>query len=307
MNTHIEVPPRKRRQYSAARLRREQVLALAIDDPPQTARQIFYRLVSLPDSPYPKIDKTYTTVSRDLADMRLYGELPYEHIIDSSRNPIWDASALTREPGSGNFDDFIEEAKSDFFDSAWFYKLPREPLMDSLVQVWCETRGIAGLLEPMARRYGVSLIAFAGRPSVTLKNDAAKQIADKNSTCSYLLYIGDYDDHGMGIGSEADEWIRLRLSQLDHDGEISFERLAVNKEQIDLWNLPTKPAEKASTITRTVEAESIPKKLLLDVVETRLKELVTRDDDTAHSKAQHEAQQELTEMLANYWFEGGAE
>ncbi|MFH1743383.1 MAG: hypothetical protein ABIH23_30625, partial [bacterium] len=62
-----------------------------------------------------------------------------------------------------------------------------------------------------------------------------------------------------------------RLREFAPDAEIHFECIAVTPEQIEEWNLPTRPTKRTDTRSKgfkgeSVELDAIPSKLLRDLV-----------------------------------------
>lgn len=91
---------------------------------------------------------------------------------------------------------------------------------------------------------------------------------------AYLYFIGDWDPSGKLIP----EKIESDLRKFAPESEIHFHRLLITEEQIDEWNLPTKPPKKSSHSKNftggSVEAEAIPAKvtrqLLREAIESHL-------------------------------------
>jgi hypothetical protein len=77
-----------------------------------------------------------------------------------------------------------------------------------------------------------------GYASLSFLHTAAEEIS-KIHVPSYVYHFGDYDPSGVN----AYENIQERLRELAPDAEIYFERVAVTPEQIERYNLPTRPTK----------------------------------------------------------------
>ena len=89
------------------------------------------------------------------------------------------------------------------------YECSISQFADPLVhlEVWTETRGMAGSMRPVVERYGIGVTAAGGTPSASLIYEASQRImASAGCDNPVILYIGDADKHGWHIQSfiEAD-------------------------------------------------------------------------------------------------------
>ena len=133
---------------------------------------------------------------------------------------------------------------------------------DDYVEVWCESRSIAGVIQDECEALAVSLYPAGGFASMTLLYEAAciiKQIEPRKNV--HIAYIGDYDPAGVLI----DENIKDGL--IEHGVRVNLHRIAINEEQIAEFSLPTKPRKETDRrrldIGETVEAEAMPAVTLL--------------------------------------------
>jgi hypothetical protein len=145
-------------------------------------------------------------------------------------------------------------------------------------EVWCESRSIAGVIEDDCEELAVSLYPAGGFSSMTLAYQATEYI---NNDCRNrpvrIFYIGDYDPSGVLIDVSVK---RELLVHLRKDINLQFIRIGITKEQIEEYNLPTKPRKEGEVrsphILETVEAEALPvdvlRKLLRDNIEALLPE-----------------------------------
>lgn len=140
--------------------------------------------------------------------------------------------------------------------------------------------GAAATIQETCRDYGVGLIPAGGQTSLTLIHEASKIIAARNRPDVHILYIGDHDEAGVNIG----ESIFDRLYEILRGRwtcALHFNRVAINRDQIDDWGLPTKPAKTTgrNRISNTVEeVESIPVPTLRQLVSDSIKEYLSAED-----------------------------
>jgi hypothetical protein len=149
---------------------------------------------------------------------------------------------------------------------------------DEYVEVWCESRSIAGVIEADCRDLAVSLFPAGGFSSLTLAYSSAMGIndaTDNGQRAAHVVYIGDYDPAGVLIDLSIEKELRQHLhSAVD----LSFHRIAITEAQIEQYDLPTKPRKESDKrsqhIKSTVEAEAMPaatmRKLLRETVEAFL-------------------------------------
>ncbi len=110
-----------------------QMVGVLEDDHPQSARHVFYRMTDprLPE-PVAKSERGYTTVQRLLVQMRRTGIVPYAWVRDA-----------------GRFGYFPEAWSSPADAVAATAKLYRRSYWASApvyVEVWCESRSLAGVI-----------------------------------------------------------------------------------------------------------------------------------------------------------------
>ena len=214
--------------------------------------------------PVEKSESGYTQVQHRMTQMRRAGTIEYGWITDATRrgyhtNTYSNASDFLRRHQAAY--------RADLWASAGVY-----------VEVWCESRSIAGVIQDTCRDLAVSLYPAGGFTSITLAHASATEInhATGNGEISaYVIYLGDYDPAGVLIDQKIDEELRRHLHSAVF---LEVERIAVIEEQITQMDLPTKPRKKTERrvqhIQQTVECEAIPagvlRALLRDAIEEYL-------------------------------------
>lgn len=197
---------------------------------PMTVRQVFYQLVvrGIVD----KTENEYQrTVIRLLTEMRLAGELPFDWIIDESRR-----RRITR-----TFNNVAEALE----DTARYYRRSALRDADDYIEIWCEKDALAGLLWDVAGVYDVPLLVSRGMPSITFVHGTAVQISNAATAgkVSYIYQFGDHDPSGVLIPQA----IKSRLTEFCEKFRCAppiVERVALAKEQIKEFDLPTRPTKR---------------------------------------------------------------
>src|SRR5215210_1183672 len=107
------------------------------------------------------------------------------------------------------------------------------------VEVWLEKDALAGVLVPtVVEECGLDLFVTRGYASVSYLQSAAAFIRrDGRPTRVYLLT--DFDPSGLGIA----ETVTAQLIRRSYPTEVYVERLAVDRAQIDAYELPTRPTK----------------------------------------------------------------
>ena len=229
-------------------------------DHPQSVRHVFYRLTdpSLSEA-VPKTDEGYQLIVRRCTLLRRSGELPYAWLTDSTRRGYF---VSTFSSGGDLIQQFASLYRVNLWEDA-----------DTYIEVWTESRSIAGVIEADCEALGVALYPCGGFASLSLAYQAAVNIrAEADGRPVRIVYIGDYDAAGVLIDRSVISELRGHLP--DHD--IEEVRIAITPEQAA--RLPSKPRKagdlRRPDIRETVEAEAMPaaelRELLRDEVEAHL-------------------------------------
>ena len=263
------------------------IVEILRDDNPQSVRHVFYRLVDdrTLDVPVPKTEAGYNQVGDRLRKLRWRGRVDWPWISDATRTRYHVTTYHNQA-------DFLARTLGMYRLNEWAYS-------DWRVEVWCESRSLAGTVHRTCRELGVDLYPSGGFSSDTFIYEAANEIRHIGKP-AVLLYLGDYDPAGMLI----DQDIIGKLKQHLPGHEIKLRRLAITGEQIEQYNLPTKPRKSRDRrrldIQDTVEAEALPaatlRALLRDAVDEYLPEGVRERTKRAES-AQRETLRRLSSGL----------
>jgi hypothetical protein len=151
------------------------------------------------------------------------------------------------------------------------------------IEIWLEKDALAGVIEDITRKYDVSLMVARGYSSITFLKDAAEHIKDQGKP-TYIYHLGDYDPSGVNAGENIEEFLREYTGGDDFDlggifldeDDFHFTRLAVTEEQIEEWDLPTRPTKQSDSRAarfgdeRSVELDAIEPRRLRSLVEAAI-------------------------------------
>jgi hypothetical protein len=220
---------------------------------PATVRQVFYQLVSR--GVIAKTETEYkSTVVRLLTAMRRSGEIPFGWLADNTR---W-----MRKP------DTYSSLSEMLAESQRFYRRALWDDQNAYCEIWLEKDSLAGVLYDVTAEFDVPLMVTRGYPSISFLYSAAEVIAEGGKP-AFIYYFGDHDPSGTDISRAVEEGLR----EFAPTAEIHFKRVAVTPEQIERWNLPTRPTKASDTRAKKFHGESVE----LDAVEPgTLRDLVRR-------------------------------
>lgn len=249
---------------------------------PMTVRNAFYRAVA--EGLVEKTEKAYKgTVGRLLTEMRRAGRLPYGWITDSTR---WQ-----RKPRSfSDLDAALEDTHRTYRRALW-----RE--QERNVEVWIEKDAIAGVVLDVTAAWDVPLMSVRGYPSLSFLHSAAEDIAEAGKP-TVIFYFGDFDPSGVHIPKK----IEADLRSFAPDAELEFRRMAVTTEQIERWNLPTRPTKTTDSRAHSfgaesVEVDAIEPSDLRELVETCITSCIDPDALAATRRVEAAERETLANMI----------
>jgi hypothetical protein len=273
---------RRRRTRAAVEQLEHQILGVLEEDHPQSIRHVFYRLTNprLPE-PVAKTDQGYAQVQHRLTVMRREGRVPYDWLSDTTRRGY---HTVTYGNGAEFLRRHIGAYRADLWADA-----------DNYVEVWCESRSIAGVIVNLCEELAVSLYPAGGFASITFAYEAAdflqQEVEDTGKTAN-VIYIGDYDPAGVLIDQSLEAEMRRHLPRTV---DLNFHRLAITPEQITAYDLPTKPRKetdrRALHIKETVEAEALPAGILRQLLRITIEDFLPAGA-LAVAKAAEESERE---------------
>ena len=271
---------RQRATKAEVEARREALLDIIDVGRPMTVRQVFYQATV--HGLVEKAETGYSKVQTDLTLMRRDGVLPYDWLADNTR---WQRKPQTF--------DSVEQALRE---TAAFYRKSLWTDADSYVEIWLEKDALSGVILPITSMYDVPLMVARGYASLSFLYNAADYI-NTLTVPTYIYHLGDFDPSGVNAGEKIEETLR----EMAPDAEIYFERLAVTEEQIDAWNLPTRPTKKSDTRSKSfgdisVELDAIEPNRLRQIVQEAIEQHLPQEQ-YAVLKAAEESERKIIRRL----------
>jgi hypothetical protein len=272
---------RQRATKAEVETRRTALFELVADMRPMTVRQCFY--AATVRGLVEKTEGGYAKIQTDLTLMRRAGELPYGWLTDSTR--------FQRKPRSYIG---VEQA---LLHTAQFYRKDLWASAGAYVEVWIEKDALSGVVFPITAEYDVPLMSARGYASLSFLHEAAEYIAELDVP-AFIYQFGDHDPSGVNAGGKIEETLR----ELAPDADISFERVAVTRDQIARWSLPTRPTKATDPRAWNFEGESVE----LDAIEpdqlrSLVREVVERQidqDQLQILKAAEASEREILQAMA---------
>ena len=143
-------------------------------------------------------------------------------------------------------DDAQAKTYSDLEDALWnnarTYRRSVWDDQDVYVEIWLEKDALAGVLVDVTDLWDVPLMVTRGFASLSFLYEAADCIESQGKP-AFLYYFGDHDPSGVDIPRTVKE----RSREFAPDAEITFERVAVNPDQIERRGLPSAPTKKTDS------------------------------------------------------------
>jgi hypothetical protein len=263
----IVYPPsqikRARATKAEVEARRDALYFIIKEMKPMTVRQVFYQATVR--GLVEKTENGYAKVQSDLTEMRRAGELPYNWLADNTR---WQ-----RKP------DTYRSVEHAIAETARFYRRDLWADADAYVELWIEKDALSGVVYDVTAEYDVPLMVARGYSSLSFLHSAADYIG-RLEVPAYIYHVGDHDPSGVNAAEKIEETLR----ELAPDAEIHFERLAVLPEQIEAWNLPTRPTKSTDSRSKkwtggdSVELDAIDPKTLRDIVREAIEQHIDQDE-----------------------------
>ncbi len=221
------------------------------NDHPASCRSVFYQMIGT--GLIEKTEREYKgTIIRLLKAMREEERIPYDWISDGTR---W-----RRKPRSHrSLQDALKATQRDYRRALWQDQ-------EVYVEVWCEKEALSDTLYEVTEEWDVPLLVTRGYASITFIYNSAQQIRAQGKP-AHIYYFGDHDPSGLDISRKLEEGLR-RYSK---GFPITFERAGVTPEQIQRWNLPSRPTKSGDTRGknfkgRSTEVDSIQPQRLRELV-----------------------------------------
>ena len=216
---------------------------IAEEDGQVTLRHLFYRLVG-----QGLIDKTesgYKRVGSYTKDWRHAGYMPYTALSDNTRWYYGDIRHTSPEAA-------VAAALKNYHSDIWNN-------WNAHKEIWTEKDAMVSILLGVANQFGVKVFSTRGYASIgSMANTTAPNILEylNQEKNVYIYYFGDHDPSGKDIDRAAESAIVRHLKDREKVN-FHFERVAILPEDIEKYNLPTRPTKKTDSRSANFEGESV--------------------------------------------------
>ena len=281
------------RPYAKTRVLLDQVQEV-LDDYreywPLTCRQIFYRMVGAQG--YDKTEGAYGRLCNHLANARRGRLIPFSAIRDDGVTTYH----------QGHFEDrdaFLRRMRR----MAQTYTRNKLAGQEVYIEVWCEAAGMLPQLNKVAEPFSVQAFSSGGFDSLTAKKDLADRICRKGKP-TIILHLGDFDPSGESIFDsvaqdvsefvKADRWHGLTV--------VDFERVALTREQVRHYGLPTAPPKASDTRSKswdggTCQLEALPPDVIAGILEKQIERHLDPDQLASDWEQEEAEREEITRLL----------
>ncbi len=213
-------------------------------------RQLYYQLVARDH--IENTVKSYKRIGGLVSDARLAGLLDWEMIEDRGRESIVNSHWST--------------PKQILRSAARSFQMDRWKGQTAYVEVFVEKDALSGILLPVCSEMDVRFTANKGYSSSSAMYEASKRLlgAAMNGSEVHIIYLGDHDPSGIDMTRD----IRERFELFTRD-QYSFQvhRLALNYDQVELWQPPENPAKETDSRYEAYAKEFGESSWELDAVE----------------------------------------
>ncbi len=188
-----------------------------------TLRQLYYQFVAR--AYIENKQSEYKRLGSIINDARLAGLIDWDAIEDRTRSldkpPVWESPP-----------DIIKACASQYRRDLW----ADQPYY---VECWIEKEALAGVIEDACKPLRLPFLSCRGYTSQSEMFDAGyRRLRAHRDKEILILHLGDHDPSGIDMTRD----IKERLA-LFTDATIEVKRLALNLDQVELYNPPPNPAK----------------------------------------------------------------
>jgi len=264
-------------------------------------RQLYYQLVAR--DIIPNNLKSYNNVGVLISDARNAGWIDWDMIEDRGReaqyNSHWHSPA-------------------DILDSAAYgFRIDHWAGQKNYVEVMVEKDALSGILWPVCQKWDVHFTANKGYSSSSAMYEAGErlrhQLRTNNIEKAHIIYLGDHDPSGIDMTRDIEDRLGLYARE---EIEIVIHRLALNFDQVQMWNPPENPAKVTDSRFASYEAkfgssswelDAVEPATLAQLVSEQIVILINQNQWERVSNKQADMINDLKEMAAQYREEHGDE
>ena len=226
-------------------------------------RQLYYQLVAR--DYIENSQRSYKNIGSLVSNARQAGLIDWDMIEDRGRetvfSPHWDSPA-----------EIVEAAARQFRIDKWKDQIWH-------IEVMVEKDALSGVLEPVCRELDIRITANKGYSSSSTMYEIGQRLKDKcllEGKLICVVYLGDHDPSGIDMTRDIEE--RLSLYSNLKDGMIEVERIALNYDQVELWQPPENPAKESDSRFESYRDRFGESSWELDAIEPRRLASLVREE-----------------------------
>lgn len=265
-----------------------------------TLRQVYYQFVSR--GWIANRDTEYKRLGSLISDARLAGLVPWNRIVDRTRN-------LRGIYHVEDVEQAIGETASDFALDLWASQ-------DYRVEIWVEKDALVGVIGQAGDELDVPYFSCRGYTSQSEIWGAAMRFVRylKDGKRVKVLHLGDHDPSGLDMTRDIRD--RLELFVGGHlgygssgAGGLEVERIALNMDQIEEYDPPPNPAKLSDSRGMSYvlehgesswELDALEPSVLANLIEEHV--FAIRDVDLwENAVADQEADRERLQAVSDRW------
>ena len=245
-----------------------------------TLRQIYYQFVArdlLPNEP-----KEYDKLGRLMSNAREAGLIDWGAIVDRTRTV--QAMAHFNDPGE------ILSAAADQF------RLDTRATQDTYVEAWVEKGALLGVVGSVCEELDVTYLACRGYFSQSAMWRAARRFEAAVDTGkeAVVLHLGDHDPSGIDMTRDIGDRLQMFLG----GNFVSVNRIALNIDQVQEFNLPPNPAKETDRRSADYVERYGPESWELDALDP--KTITKLIQDSVDGYTDEGKRQELIQLEADH-------
>jgi hypothetical protein len=216
--------------------RRIALWGLTCNIAPCTVRQVFYQATV--HGIAPKTEAGYDAVQRCLVELRMEWNMPFNWIVDNTR---W----MRKRQSFTSIEQAVQRTAQTYRRALWAEA-------NCYIEIWLEKDALAGVIFPVTDEFDVPLMVARGYSSITFLKGAAETIEDMQRP-AYVYHFGDWDPSGQNAADKIGE----TLQALAPAADITFNKVAIQEEQIELFNLPSRPTKQSDSRAKNWTGDSV--------------------------------------------------
>ena len=222
-----------------------------------TLRQLYYQFVAR--DLIPNTQRSYKRLGSLINDARLAGQIDWDHLVDRTR--ALKSLSSWETPG-----DIIRSAAHSFHVNMWEGQ-------DYRPEVWIEKDALVGVIEPICNSLDVPFFSCRGYTSQSTMWRASQRLRRYSSEgqTPVVIHLGDHDPSGIDMSRDIKDRLHMFRSDLE------FIRIALNRDQIDLYSPPPNPTKVTDSRAAAYMAEHGNESWELDALDpTEMESLIER-------------------------------